>query len=122
MKPRLLIFGMIVWIVATALLRITGERLLEPASAARTLILFAASFPPMAIVARFACRTLPREQRLQGAVSFALPTLFLDPFSSAFFTSVFPNMDPGVAGIFGGWMLWCCAAALTGVMIGNKHA
>ncbi len=56
-------------------------------------------------------------------MSVALPTLLLDPFSSAFFPAVFPNMAPEVAGVFGGWMLWCCAGALVGVMIpvGSGH-
>jgi Family of unknown function (DUF5367) len=57
---------------------------------------------------------LQREQWLRGAFSIALPTLLLDPFSSAFFSVVFPNMAPEVAGSFGGWMLWCCAGALVG--------
>jgi hypothetical protein len=73
----------------------------------------------MAIVVRRLCSRagLPREQWLQGAVLVALPTLLLDPFSSAFFPVLFPNMSPEVAGVFGGWMLWCCAGALIGVMI-----
>ena len=41
-----------------------------------------------------------------------LPTLILDPFSCAFFPSVFPNMDPAAAGIFGGLMLICCGGAV----------
>jgi len=45
------------------------------------------------------------------------PTLLLDPFSSAFFPIVFPNIAPEMAGVFGGWMLLCCAAALVGVTI-----
>jgi hypothetical protein len=30
---------------------------------------------------------------------------------------VFPNMAPSVAGVFGGWMLWCCAGAVVGASI-----
>jgi hypothetical protein len=71
----------------------------------------------MAWVVRRLCRRLPREQWLAGALSVALPTLLLDPFSSAFFPVVFPNMAPQVAGVFGGWMLCCCAGALIGVTI-----
>jgi len=106
-----------VWSAATLVLRFRGEHLLQPGSHIRTLALFALSFPAMALLARRVCHRLPPDQWLAGAVSFALPTLLLDPFSSAFFPAVFPNMDPGVAGVFGGWMLWCCAGALTGVMI-----
>jgi hypothetical protein len=46
-----------------------------------------------------------------------LPTLLLDPFSSAFSLVVFPNMQTEAACLFGGWMPWCCAGALMGVAI-----
>jgi hypothetical protein len=118
MDTRLLLCGFVIWGFATMLLRIRGQYILHPDDWQRTLILFAVSFPLMAWIVRRLCRRfqLPREQWLMGAVSVALPTLLLDPFSSAFFPIVFPNMAPEVAGVFGGWMLWCCAGALLGVM------
>jgi hypothetical protein len=75
----------------------------------------------MAWLVRRLCRRfhLRRDQWPAGAVSILLPTLLLDPFSSAFFHAVFPNMAPEVAGVFGGWMLWCCAGALVGVTMGR---
>lgn len=84
--------------------------------------LFAASFPLMALLARRLCYRfrLPRERWLLGAVSLTLPTLLLDAFSSAFFPLVFPNIQPQMAGVFGGWMLWCCAGAFAGVMLGRS--
>jgi hypothetical protein len=33
------------------------------------------------------------------------------------FPLIFPNMAPEVAGVFGGWMLWCCAAGLLGTTL-----
>jgi hypothetical protein len=59
---------------------------------------------------------LKREQWPMGAISLALPTLLLDPFSSAFFPAIFPNMAPEAAGVFGGWMLCCCAGAMAGAI------
>jgi hypothetical protein len=117
MNIRLLVSGLVVWLGASAALRVDGQRLLHPGDTAGTLLLFLVSFPLMAWVARRLCRKLPSEQWLRGAVSFALPSLLLDPFSSAFFPLVFPNMAPVMAGVFGGWVLWCCAGALVGVMI-----
>jgi hypothetical protein len=119
MNIRLFLFGLGIWIGATLALRLAGQHLLRPGDRKGTLILFAVSFPLMAWVARRLCRTvqLPREQWPAGAISIALPTLLLDPFSSVFFPVVFPNMAPEVAGVFGGWMLWCCAGALVGVSI-----
>jgi hypothetical protein len=120
MKIRLLLYGFAIWIAATLALRLAGQRLLVPGNWKGTLVLFAISFPLMAYVVRRLCRRLPREQWLAGALSVALPTLLLDPFSSAFFPAVFPNMAPQVAGVFGGWMLCCCAGAFIGVSIPQR--
>jgi hypothetical protein len=119
MKIRLLLCGLGIWFGATLVLRIVGQRLLRPGDWIGTLILFAISFPLMAALARSLCSRVHLQpvQWPAGAISIALPTLLLDPFSSAFFPVVFPNMAPEVAGVFGGWMLWCCAGALAGVVI-----
>ena len=118
LNTRLVACGAAIWLGTTVLLRVEGQRLLRPGDVAGTLILFAASFPAMAWVVRRLCRrfALRRDDWPAGAVSVALPTLLLDPFSSAFFPVTFPNMSPEVAGVFGGWMLWCCAGALVGAI------
>ena len=119
MDRRLFLYGLAIWVVATAALRVAGQRLLHPDHWTRTLILFALSFPLMAWLVRRLCRRfqLPREKWPAGVVSILLPTLLLDPFSSAFFPIVFPNMAPEMAGVFGAWMLWCCAGAVVGVTV-----
>ena len=117
MNVRFFVSGLVIWLAATLVLRLAGQHVLHPGDAAGTLVLFLVSFPLMAWVVRRLCRPLPRDQWLQGAVSFALPSLLLDPFSSAFFPAVFPNMSPAVAGVFGGWVLWCCAGAMVGAMV-----
>jgi hypothetical protein len=112
----LFISGLAIWIAATLALRFAGQFFLRPRAWPATLILFAVSFLLMAWLARRLCRRfqVPPEQWPAGAISLALPTLLLDPFSSAFFPVVFPNLAPELAGIFGGWMLVCCAGALLG--------
>jgi hypothetical protein len=119
MNVRLVLCGLGIWIGATLALRVGGQHLLHPGDWKGTLILLAVTFPLMAWLVRRLCQRfqLPREEWLGGALSVALPTLLLDPFSSAFFPVVFPNMAPEVAGVFGGWMLWCCASAFVGVSI-----
>jgi Family of unknown function (DUF5367) len=119
MNTRLFLCGLGIWVAATVALRLAGQHLLHPGDWKGTLVLFAVSFPLMAwLVRRLCSRFLPQpEQWPAGAVWVALPTLLLDPFSSAFFPVVFPNMAPEVAGVFGGWMLCCCAGALVGVTI-----
>lgn len=119
MKRRLVVYGLIGWIAATMALRAGGQYLLRPGSWTGTLVLFTISFPIMAFLVRRLCSGLhlPQEEWLAAAVTVMLPTFLLDPFSSAFFPVVFPNMAPDVAGVFGGWMLWCCAGALVGATI-----
>ena len=123
MKWSLVFYGLGLWVVATLILRLAGQRLLHPGDWTGTLVLFAVSFPLMAWLVRRLCRRFqPRQEEwLPAAVSLLLPTLLLDPFSSAFFPVVFPNMAPGVAGVFGGWMLWCCAGGLMGVCIRGEN-
>jgi len=118
-KPKLLLYGLALWIVGTIALRLAGQHILRPdRDWTATLRLFAVTFPLMAITGRRVCSGLlpRREDWPAGALSLVLPTLALDPFSSAFFPSVFPNIAPEMAGVFGGWMLWCCAGAIAGVM------
>jgi hypothetical protein len=119
MHMRLLRSGLIVWFAATIALRLVGQHLLRPADPVGTFVLFATSFPLMAWLVRRLCvgAHLSSEQFLAGAVSVALPTLLLDPFSCVFFPVLFPNMAPQVAGVFGGWLLWCCAGAIVGALI-----
>jgi hypothetical protein len=116
MHRPLFFCGLGIWIAATIALRTAGQYVLRPGDWNGTLILFGVSFPAMAWVVRRLCRRfrLKQDDWLRGAFSLALPTLLLDPFSSAFFPVVFPNMRPEVAGVFGGWMLWCCAGAFVG--------
>ena len=123
MQSRLLLVGLAIWVGATVYLRLDGQRLLHPGHWWGTLLLLAVSFLLMAILSRRLCQRLrlPREQWPAGAISLALPTLLFDPISSAFFPEVFPNIAPEMAGIFGGWMLCCCAGALVGVLLGHPR-
>lgn len=116
---RLFAYGLAGWLLATLALRLAGHRLLRPDNFTGTVLLFAVSFPLMALLVRRLCRRVqPRaDQWPAGAVAILLPTLLLDPFSSAFFPVVFPNIAPQLAGVFGGWMLWCCAGALVGATV-----
>jgi Family of unknown function (DUF5367) len=116
---RPLLCGLAIWLGGTIALRLFGQRLLHSGHWMETLLLFAISFPLMAFVVRRLCKRfrLAREQWPAGAISIALPTLLFDPFSSAFFPAVFPNIPPDAAGLFGGWMLFCCAGALVGATL-----
>jgi len=121
MKISIVLYGIALWAVGTIALRLGGQGLLEPGHSTRILFVFLISFPLMAWISRRICRRfgLAREQWVEGAVALALPTLLLDAFASAFFGVVYPNMAPEAAGIFGGWMLWCCAGVFVGALVGR---
>jgi cytochrome bd-type quinol oxidase subunit 2 len=118
MNKHFLTYGVVGWIVATAALRAGGQHLLRSSEWKGILVLYLVSFILMAALARRLLLTLRinQEQVLGAVASLLLPTLLLDPFSSAFFPVVFPNMVPDMAGAFGGWMLISCAGALVGGM------
>ena len=124
MSRKLLAYGFLLWLVGTLGVRFWGAHLLRPGSVPGTLLLYFLSFLAMGGLARRLCRQagLPRREWPSGAVSLALPSLLLDPLSSAFFAQVFPNISPAAAGLFGGWILCCCAGALAGAIIGAPSA
>ncbi len=120
MNRTLLLYGFALWVIGTIGVRFGGQVLLRPESAASTIVLYVLSVLAMAFLTRRLCRVagLARSEWPAGAVSLALPTLLLDPLSSAFFRNVFPNITPSAAGLFGGWMLCCCAGAMLGATLG----
>ena len=119
MNRRLISIGFAIWLAATLAIRLFGQRLLHPGDVPGTAILFAISFGTVAWLVRRLSRRLqvPAEQWPTAAISLLLPTLLLDPFSSAFFPTVFPNIPPEAAGLFGGWMIICCAGGLVGAIV-----
>ena len=124
MNRLMLLYGFALWVVGTIGVRLAGQFLLRPGSVPATLVLYAGSILAMALLTRRLCRAVgvARREWSAAAISLALPTLLLDPFSSAFFPAVFPNVTPSAAGLFGGWMLCCCAGALLGGTLGTRHS
>src|SRR5262245_61504135 len=121
---RLLTTGLGLWLVGTVALRLAGERLLPPSHGVLAVVLLVAGAAACAWLVHQLCAgaRLSRDEWLPGAVAIVLPTLCLDAFSATFFPTVFPNIDPGAAGFFGGWMLACCAGGLLGATLGRTAA
>ena len=97
-------------------MRLAGQYLLRPGDATYSVGLYIGSFVATMLFVRGVCRWMGWERRLwvRAAGLMVLPTLVLDPFSCAFFSSVFPNIEPAAAGVFGGWMLMCCGGGVAG--------
>ena len=114
---KILLLGMILWLVGTVAIRLIGHRLLHANQPLQTVILYVLSFVLMGLLARRIFHRLQRDLWPAATTLLMLPTLILDPFACAFFHTVYPNLDPAAAGIFGGWMLIFCAGAVAGVWI-----
>jgi hypothetical protein len=116
---KALLLGLLIWIAGTGAIRLAGHHILIVARWGQTAVLYLASFLLTAWWIPRICRRLAmdRAASFQAATLLMLPTLILDPFSCLFFTTVFPNLDPAAAGLFGGWMLICCGGAAAGVWV-----
>src|ERR1039458_6293781 len=97
---RTLFTGILIWKGGTAAIRLAGHRLLQPGHAVQTVGLYVISFVLMALLVPLICRRIGFERDLwpKAATLLILPTLILDPVSRAFFTPMFPTLDPGAAG------------------------
>lgn len=117
-SSRLVFIGVALWSVGTIGIRLAGHLVLQPGHPGKVVFVYVVSFLLMAWAVRRMCRrmSLLPEAWPRAAVLLALPTLALDPFSCVFLNMVFPNLDPGAAGLFGGWMLSFCGGALAGAI------
>lgn len=116
---RAFLTGSLMWVAGTIGIRLGGKGLLQASRAPQTLILYLASFLLMALLIPRICRGLgiDRDLWFKATTALILPTLLLDPLSCVYFAAAFPNVDPGAAGVFGGWMLICCGGAVAGVWL-----
>jgi len=114
---RILLLGMLLWLLGTIAIRLLGHRLLHANQPLQTVILYVLSFVLMGLLVRRIFRRIERNVWPAATTLLMLPTLVLDPFSCAFFPLMFPNVDPAAAGVFGGWMLIFCAGAVAGVWV-----
>jgi hypothetical protein len=119
MPYRILSIGVLLWVVGTVAIRLGGRGLLHSNRPVTTLILYLISFVLMALLVPRIFRRLGLEKDSWPAAAtlLMLPTLILDPFSAAFFSVIFPNVEPCAAGVFGGWILIFCAGAVAGVWL-----
>ena len=102
--------GFSIWFGATLALRIAGQFVFPDSGPASTILLLVISLPAMVFVARAVLGSV--HDRALGAIVLVAPGMVLDSFTTIWFSSVFPNIRPGAAGIFGGWLLFCNVVVL----------
>lgn len=111
MFVRALLIGIAFWLGGTLVIRFAGQHLLRPD---RALLLYLFSFILLASITPI---LLKGTERRSAVTLLMLPTLILDALACPFFATVYPNVDPMAAGLFGGWMLICCGGAVAGVWL-----
>jgi predicted neutral ceramidase superfamily lipid hydrolase len=111
--------GLALWAAGTIAIRVAGQHIIGANRSLYTMVIYFLSFLLMSLLVRRILRrlSLPQEHWPAAVTLLVFPTLLLDPFSCVFFRAMFPNIDPGAAGVFGGWMLMFCAGAVAGVWI-----
>lgn len=111
---RLLMVGFVVWLVASITLRGAGQWVLKPDRGFSIIALLAISALVMFRLPRFLFSrfSIPGEERALGGIALVAPGMFFDTVSAIWFSSVFPNIRPDAAGLFGGWLLFCNVVVL----------
>ena len=101
-------WGLAVWVVVTASMRVAGHLLLDPTNPAVMVGFSVAVIPLMALVTFpvYVYRGTPLTQRPSAAIIMSVPGLFLDVFLVAFFEAVFTNMPPTTAKYYGAILIF----------------
>lgn len=121
---RVFMVGLVIWLVATIALRLAGQRMFHPDRPWSIIALLAISALLMFGLPRLLFRrfSIAPQQRALGGIALAAPGMFLDTVSVICFSSVFPNIRPEAAGLFGGWLLFCNVVALVSAATSGANA
>jgi hypothetical protein len=122
---RYLFRGFVLWLVGTVVLRVVPAGWIPPDRTGSAVIVVVAFYVASFVLMFFALgrpivRALPPADARLALLALILPTLTLDAFSAAFFASAFPNLPGTAAGVFGGWMLVCCAGCAAAAFLAPK--
>ena len=96
------LFGFVLWLGTTMMLRFSGQDVFHPGET-RLLILMIAWPLMMAALTFFILRILheAKVDRAEAAIAFAMPGMALDVYALNTFGTVFPNLDASLDGVFG---------------------
>jgi hypothetical protein len=111
---RVIVVGLAIWLAATVALRLGGQHVLNPDNIPSVVRLFVVSAALMAWLPRliFSRQRIPREAWGTAVIALAAPGMLLDSVSTFSFSTIFPNIRPDAAALFGAWLLVCNAAAM----------
>jgi hypothetical protein len=111
--------GFVLWLVNAAIFRFAGEYFFLPSSAPPYLLFAIAAVIGAALT--FICVRLlgaARGDEGEAAVAVAFPSLLLNSVLTHEFAMIFPNLDAGLDGVYGGLaMLYGAAMVFTGLVM-----
>ena len=121
---RIFFAGVAIWLLATIALRLGGQRLFGTDTTSMKIVLLAVSAPLMFALPRrlFKVFSIAPADCAVGGIVLVAPGMFFDAISAMWFTSVFPNIRPDAAGLFGGWLLFCNIVALVSAAAGGRKS
>ena len=111
--------GFVLWLVNAAIFRFAGENFFLP-DVAPPFALFAVVIVIGATLTFVGVRLLgaARGDEGEAAVALAFPSLLLNAVLTHEFAMIFPNLDAGLDGVYGGLaMIYAAAMVFTGLMM-----
>lgn len=100
--------GFLLWLIATIILRFSGQFMLDANNIVLSVSEFILLIPALMglMTAIYHYKSINTVGRPKVAMLIALPGMILDVGSILFFPDVFPNIDPGANILFAWMMLW----------------
>jgi hypothetical protein len=106
-------WGFLLWLLATIVIRVTGQHLFDPDQPVIVALVFFGTVPLIAAVTIpiYDWRRVNLQDRPTAAILMALPGLLIDILVLLLFSRVYPNLgDTG--NLFGAWLLWAYGLVL----------
>ncbi|AEI38873.1 DUF5367 family protein [Paenibacillus mucilaginosus] len=102
------VWGLVLWLAATLIFRFFGHFLMDAGSPVLLGTSFILAVPLIygCIFPLYALLGVPSGGRIRMSVRIALPGMFLDIFSLAFHSYVFPSLPPEGIPLLAAWLLW----------------
>lgn len=119
MIMRAMAIGFVLWLINAAIFRFAGQYFFLPGVAPPILLFGIVAVFGVAIT--FAVLKLMREapgDEGEAATALAFPSLLLNALLTHEFAMIFPNLDAGLDGVFGGLaMIYAASMTFTGLLM-----
>jgi hypothetical protein len=120
-EGRFLLWGLLLWLVATVIFRLFGDRLMDAGNPVGAAVCFIAAVPLIygCTAPLYAWLNVPHSDRLRCSACIALPGMVLDIFSLLFHRAVFPLIPDESVPVLAAWLLWAYSLILATGFVGK---